>query len=303
MKRLFSLFFAFPLLAATYRSGVQAQTSNTPPCVSLVWPSMDCSFSHTFSGGQYIKMKADAADSDGSIAQVQFFVDTSLIGIATNAPYSVIWRAMGPISWRILKAVAVDNLGAQTESAPIQVLVEQFPKTAVFAITSPANGTLFSAPASFVFSAELLVGGPDLSSVEFFVGPNSVGTVSQSGPFTTTTPPYTLVVSNVPQGDYRLYIQWYGYGAPSFAPGLCEGPVIHVTKLGLNLPRLNSDSRFEFDVVTSFPTNQNVIEASSNLLNWVPISTNVPSSNTFTFTEPLPATNSPRFYRAVVPSQ
>jgi hypothetical protein len=63
------------------------------------------------------------------------------------------------------------------------------------------------------------------------------------------------------------------------------------------------DNRFEFNVVTSFPTNQHVIEASANLLNWTPISTNVPLTNTFPFTDPSPATNSPRFYRAVVPSQ
>jgi hypothetical protein len=56
-------------------------------------------------------------------------------------------------------------------------------------------------------------------------------------------------------------------------------------------------------VVTSFPTNQHVIEASSNLLNWTAVSTNVPFTNTFTFTDRSPATNSSGFYRAVVPSQ
>ena len=103
---------------------------------------------------------------------------------------------------------------------------------------------------------------------------------------------------NLPEGEYQLSVQ----RTASYAPGSCGRVVIHVTKLGLQFPRLTPDSRFEFDVVTSFPTNQNVIEASSNLLNWTPISTNVPMTNSFTFTEPAPTTNAPRFYRAVVPS-
>jgi hypothetical protein len=302
MKRLFSLLFAFHFLAATSRSVVQAQTSNTPPFVSIVWPSTDCSFNNIFSGGANIKVKAHATDSDGSIAQVHFFADTNLVGVATNAPYSMIWQVLGPVNWRILKAVAIDNLGAITESSPVPVLVEQFPRAPVFAITSPANGNVFSAPASFVISAEVLANaGQNLSSVEFFVGANPVGIVEQSGPFTGTTPPYSLTVSNLPEGDYRLDIRQNGY-VSVFAPTLCEGPVIHVTKLGVNSVRLTPNGHFQLDVVTSFPTNQNVIQASSNLLNWTAISTNVPGTNSFTFTEPTPATNSPRFYRAVVPA-
>jgi hypothetical protein len=269
-----------------------------------VWPSEDCRFNYAFSGGAAIKVKADAADTDGSIAQVQFWADTDLLGVATNAPYSVIWRVFPPTGWRVVKAVAVDDLGASTESPPVRVLVEQFPSRPVFAITSPSNGGVFPSPASFVFTTELLANhGLDLSSVEFFVGATSVGTVSQSSPFTSSLPPYSLVVSNIPDGDYRLNVRQGGYAVSCFAAGLCECPVIHVTKLGMHSPRLTAEGQFQFEVVTSFSTNQNVIEASSNLLNWIPISTNVPFTNTFTFTGPSPATNSPRFYRAVVPSQ
>src|SRR6185436_10741151 len=132
---------------------------------------------------------------------------------------------------------------------------------------------------------------------------NSVGTVTQSGPFTVSTPPYSLTVTNLPEGDYQLSLRKGGFSADSYAPGSCDPVFIHVTKLGIRPPRLKPDSRFEFDVVTSFTTNQNIIEVSSNLLNWTPISTNVPMSNSFTFAEPSPATNAPRFYRAVVPSQ
>ena len=152
--------------------------------------------------------------------------------------------------------------------------------------------------------------GVVLTSLAFLLGAGCLRRAQAQG---TNIPPevsivwpnYTLTVTNLPEGGYQLSVRGDNpfVGTASLAPGACEGPVIRVTKLGIQPPRLKPDGRIEFDVVTSFPTKQNVIEASSNLLNWFRISTNVPSSNTFTFTEPSPAMNSPRFYRAVVPSQ
>ena len=78
---------------------------------------------------------------------------------------------------------------------------------------------------------------------------------------------------------------------------------IRVANLGVQSPRLALEGRFQFDIVTSYPGRQTVIQASENLLDWVPISTNQPSSNTFTFTDSSPATNSHRFYRVRVPPE
>ena len=64
---------------------------------------------------------------------------------------------------------------------------------------------------------------------------------------------------------------------------------------------ITQEGRVQFEAVTSFPGRQTMIQASRNLLDWVPVSTNQPSSNTFTFTDPSPATNAQRFYRALVP--
>jgi hypothetical protein len=41
-------------------------------------------------------------------------------------------------------------------------------------------------------------------------------------------------------------------------------------------------------------------ETSSDLLNWTTISTNIPCSGLFQFTEPAPLISSPRFYRSVL---
>lgn len=281
---------------------VKGQSTNSPPEVSIVWPAYHCLYAHTFRRLTCIKIKVSVKDVDGSIAQVQFFSDNILIGAVSNAPYEMTWESQGSPT---LKAVAFDNLGASNESAAIQVNFPDFLNApSVFEITSPPKGSVLSVPATFSFSAELLASrGCGTGLVEFFVGTNVVGVVTQSGPFTVATPPYSLTVTNIPEGDYQLSVRKDFLPTASYAPGSCDAFFVRVTKLGFQFPRLTLDGRFEFDVVTSFPTNQNIIEASSNLLNWVPISTNVPFTNTFTFTDPSPATNSPRFYRAVVPSQ
>ena len=292
------------VLALPNADHVHGQNSNSPPVVSIVRPASYCLYAQTFRRMSCLKIKALANDPDGTIAQVQFFSDVALIGVVTNAPFEMVWDNP-PVGGHYVKAVAFDDLGASSESDPVTVVFPEFVGSRlVFEIRSPANGGIYPSPAAFEFSAELLATvfcntGP----VEFFVGTNSVGTVTQSGPFTVSTPLYSLTVTNMIEGDYQLSLRKESYSADSYAPGSCDGVFIHVTKLGIRPPRLTPDSRIEFDVVTSFPTNENVIEVSWNLLNWSPISTNVPSSNTFTFTEPSPATDSPRFYRAVVPSQ
>ena len=78
---------------------------------------------------------------------------------------------------------------------------------------------------------------------------------------------------------------------------------IRVVKLGVQSPGLTPDGQLRFEVVTSFPGRPTVIEASPNLHDWLPISTNQPSSNTFTFADSSPATNVHRFYRVQVPAE
>jgi hypothetical protein len=302
VRKILSVAFLFTIANAR----IHGQPSNIPPTVSILWPSTDCGYDHyIFGPGTVIKIKANATDPDGSVAQVQFFADGNLIGVVSNAPFSRTFNVGNSGSTPILQVVAVDNLGAATESAPIQVLVGGgFPRFPVFEIIAPRDKSTFAVPGMFVFSAELLASpNGDTGPVHFFVGTNEVGVVTQSGPLTNTTAFYSLNVTNIAEGDFSLRVWKYSLADRCFATGYCTPPDIRVTKLGMQFPRLAPDGRFELDVVTSFSTNQNVIEASSNLLNWVPITTNVPSSNTFTFTEPSPATNSPRFYRAVVPAQ
>src|SRR5690349_3187843 len=67
--------------------GTCGSGGNNPPSVTLTAPANGA----TFSAGATILVSANASDSDGSIARVQFFDGPVLIGEDTTAPYSIQW--------------------------------------------------------------------------------------------------------------------------------------------------------------------------------------------------------------------
>ena len=80
-------------------------------------------------------LAATADDSDGTVAQVQFFRGTTSLGILTNPPYAVQVRNLG-VGTYTYSAVATDNRGGTTR-ASIDLVAKNRP---VLAYTSPAAG-------------------------------------------------------------------------------------------------------------------------------------------------------------------
>ncbi len=92
---------------------------NQPPVVQVTSPAN----SARFAVAAEIKVAADASDRDGTVAQIDFYANDSLIGVATAAPYSITWSGM-PAGAYALTAVATDNLGATVSSAPATISVD-----------------------------------------------------------------------------------------------------------------------------------------------------------------------------------
>ncbi len=289
-------------MLAVGHAGAQSGTSNAPPKVSLVWPS----YVHILTGEPLLRLRADVTPGGHPVAFVQFFAETNLIATVTNPPYAAMWWLAPPrwaYSWPFaLTAAAVDTAGLRAESCPVHLFWNGNPPLLpVVEVTSPQADAIFAAPAAFLFGAELLASAGDAGPVEFFVGTNSVGTVTQADTnFTVATPPYSATVTNLPAGTYQLEVRYYGKSGIGLTYG---SRTIRVTNLGIQSPGLTSDGRVQFGVVTSFPGESTVIESSPDLATWSPIATNVPPGNAFTFVDPSPATNAARFYRAVIPSQ
>ena len=273
--------------------------ANQPRSISIVWPRQGDAFSFN----TCIKIKAEVSDVNGSVIQVRFFANTNLIGIATNSPFNALWNVMpreAPYGTWMLKAVVVDSLGATNESAPVTIsYYTGGPPDPVVEIVSPRDGALFAEPATFVISAEVLASVGDTGPVEYFVGTNSVSIFDQVTNLSATTPPSSIMVSNLAEGEYSLAVRYLGMNGCPSCP-LHPTRSIRVVKIGVQLPSVTPNGRMQFEVVTSFPDRPTIIEASPNLHDWSPISTNRPSGNAFIFTDSSPGSDARRFYRVRV---
>src|SRR5690606_3275697 len=113
--------------ATDNRSGVTTSAAititvvipNKAPVVQVTSPANNA----TFTEGQSIPIKATATDSDGSIAKVQLYTGTTLLGEDTSTPYSLDWANAQPGKYEII-AKATDNSGA-TAAAKVNIVVEE----------------------------------------------------------------------------------------------------------------------------------------------------------------------------------
>lgn len=88
---------------------------NNAPSVSITSPTNGASFND----GDNVTITADASDSDGTVSQVEFFVDGASIGVDTSSPYSTNWT-IGVGSYD-LTAVATDNESSSTTSSTVSI--------------------------------------------------------------------------------------------------------------------------------------------------------------------------------------
>lgn len=85
-----------------------------PPTITVTSPAEGA----TFTTGTPILITADANDTDGTVTQVEFFVDGTSIGIDANAPYEANYTGQIPAS-HVLTATVTDNEGQSTTSTPV----------------------------------------------------------------------------------------------------------------------------------------------------------------------------------------
>jgi|GEM_PF-6220504 len=109
-----------------------------PPTVSISTPSGGASWGPA----QNLKVMATAADTDGNIGRVEFYIDGSLAGTSYSPSSGTFNKFVAYLSNRppagdhTLLARAYDNSGESTDSAPYSLAVTPLPPPPVMAIES-----------------------------------------------------------------------------------------------------------------------------------------------------------------------
>ena len=167
-------------------------TTNQPPTVSLTSPTSGA----TFTAPANVTLSANATDSDGTVARVEFYNGTTLLNSDTAAPYSFTWSSV-PAGTYTVKAVAYDNSGASASSATVTVTVSAGAnKPPTVTLTSPTSGATFTAPATVTLSANATDSDGTIARVEFYNGTTLLNS--------DTAAPYSFTWSSVPAGTYTV---------------------------------------------------------------------------------------------------
>lgn len=125
--------------------------------------------------GDVITLTSTASDVDGTVTQVEFFVDNVSVGVDNTAPYSVNWTSS--LGVRAIKAVATDNLGLTgTSTTPNITIAANNPPSAIIASTSPSIAGSIIAPTVITINATATDSDGTVTGVEFLINGTVVGT-------------------------------------------------------------------------------------------------------------------------------
>lgn len=112
-------------------------STNKPPSVMLSAPANGA----TYTAPASVTLTAAATDPDGTIANVEFYANSTLLGRDTSAPYS--FTASLPAGAYTLTAVATDNSGATAISPAVSISVgaaqSTAPRAVAFTVSADHN--------------------------------------------------------------------------------------------------------------------------------------------------------------------
>jgi hypothetical protein len=163
---------------------------NIPPTVGIINPANGTVLTAPAS----FTVSATAGDTDGTVANVEFFNGITSLGIDASDPYSAAVNNLTAGTYS-LTAVATDNLGAKATNS-VSITVNALP-TAI--LLTPTNGQVFIAPANITLTASASDSDGSVTNVEFYNATTRLGSDATS--------PYTFAWNNVAAGNYTLTVK------------------------------------------------------------------------------------------------
>lgn len=166
--------------------------ANVAPTVQLTAPANNASFTAPAT----ISITANAADSDGNIAKVEFYNGANKLGEDATAPYAYSWAGVTAGTYT-LTAKATDNDGAVTTSTSVTITVTSTNSAPAISITSPSTNTVINgAPATVTINVNANDTDGNIAKVEFYNGTTKLGEDASS--------PYSYVWTGVVAGTYSI---------------------------------------------------------------------------------------------------
>jgi probable HAF family extracellular repeat protein len=268
----------------TATSSISVTVVDTPPTITITNPLANA----TFQAPATFAIAAAASDVDGTVTNVQFLVNSTVIGSCTSLPHAATASNLGPGIYT-LTAVASDN-GGLTATNSISVTVLDTPPT--IAITNPIPNANFQAPATFSIGA--VASDPDgtVTNVQFSVNGNVIG-ISTSFPFAATA-------TNLGAGTYSLTavaLDDAGLKATNSITIAVTNRVATVVTL-LNPSLTKTGFVFSFATQTGFTYNAQYATRLAPSNYWTPFSL-VFGSDSLVWVTNSSVTDSQRYYRVV----
>ena len=289
------------LSSTTGPIGLTVLPVDQPPFVQWLSPSNDMLLQMP----QQVTLQAAATDPDGAIVEVEFWDGTNSLGVITTPPYALLW-SNATVGTHALRAVATDDRGATTAADTILLTVLPLNQAPSVQWLSPTNESILQRPQPMTLQATASDLDGTVARVEFRDGTNSLGVVSN--------PPYSLLWSNPTVGTHTLSaVATDDRGTASSELITVTVSVTPTNEAPLTIQSVQFVAIQEPPVTKSAldPANSEfqlqiagrdgsivVVEASTDLSNWVPISTNTLVNGVVVSADADSRKFNIRFYRA-----
>jgi len=173
---------------STLSALVHVTVTNVPPTVTLLSPAVGA----VIPAPANVSIQAEAVDTDGSVAKVQFYGDGKLLETLTSSPYTFAWKNVAPGEHEV-KARAVDTFGGAAIASAKFTVSDAAPTVKLI---KPVEGATFTAHTNISLEAEAFDSDGKVASVSFWANEHRLGVVTRN--------PFVLSWKNVPGGSYAL---------------------------------------------------------------------------------------------------
>jgi len=154
-------------------------------------------------------------------------------------------------------------------------------------ILFPTTNSVVGGPTNLVIQVSATDSDGTIARVDFFLGTAQAGTL--------TNGPFNLALTNLTAGNYNVHAR----ATDNFGGTTDSGVVAFKVGSSMVAPQVLGDGSFQFTLDGSATGVTNLIQVSTDLVNWTTIRTNVFNGGPVQFTDSASAGAARRYYRVV----